>query len=235
LPCTPRPPRDRGDASDFTAALDDFRQLVRRSQEAEAMRQRFEGLAAGGGGGGGGGGAGGGGGGASVEDLRLRDTITIKLAKARRGGLVSACQPRLGQPTAYDPHAGRPTVPCPRPHARAPPQSIKRPDGDDARHPLQRLSGTVPAAVCSPGGGGGGGGGGGPALVAAGSPSAALKLAPPPPPPAKVGSLKLSPPPPTAASATVAAAVPIAAAVAPAAPAAAGGGGDDDDWADFQG
>jgi hypothetical protein len=87
-------PRDRGDASDFTAALDDYRQLVRRSLEAEAMRRRFEGLAAAAGGGedgGGGGGLGPGGGaaagaaGVAAEDLRLRDTITLKLSKVARG------------------------------------------------------------------------------------------------------------------------------------------------------
>ncbi|GBF99014.1 hypothetical protein Rsub_11818 [Raphidocelis subcapitata] len=71
--------RDRADASDFTAALDDYRQLVRRSKEAEAMRARFEALAAAAGEGGDGGGDGGGGGGAGAEDLRLRETITLKL------------------------------------------------------------------------------------------------------------------------------------------------------------
>ncbi|KIZ05946.1 Uncharacterized protein MNEG_2019 [Monoraphidium neglectum] len=89
--------RDRADASDFTAALDDFRQLVRRSREAEAMRLRF---GSGGGGGGEGGAAageggsgsssgegGGGAGGGSAEDYRLRETITLKLSSSlKRSG-----------------------------------------------------------------------------------------------------------------------------------------------------
>lgn len=33
--------RERMDASDFTAALDDYRQYLRRKQEAEQMRQQF--------------------------------------------------------------------------------------------------------------------------------------------------------------------------------------------------
>ena len=34
--------RDRMDASDFTAALDDYRQYLRRKQEAEQLRQEFD-------------------------------------------------------------------------------------------------------------------------------------------------------------------------------------------------
>lgn len=70
--------RERDESSNFAAALDDFRQLVRRSKEAEEMRARFESLsaaaAAEGGGGGGGSGAA-----AAAEDYRLKETITIKL------------------------------------------------------------------------------------------------------------------------------------------------------------
>lgn len=33
--------RDRGQASDFTAALDDHRQYLRRKRQAEELRQKF--------------------------------------------------------------------------------------------------------------------------------------------------------------------------------------------------
>lgn len=38
----PRPRRERNHASDFTAALDDYRQYLRRKREAEQRRQQYE-------------------------------------------------------------------------------------------------------------------------------------------------------------------------------------------------
>jgi hypothetical protein len=40
------PNRSREDASDFTAALDEYRQYLRRKREAEQLRQEFEQLQA---------------------------------------------------------------------------------------------------------------------------------------------------------------------------------------------
>lgn len=70
--------RERNAASDFTAALDDFRQLVRRTREAEEMRQKFQGLSASRAAEG----AAAAGSAEAAEDLRLKETITLTLSKS---------------------------------------------------------------------------------------------------------------------------------------------------------
>ena len=200
--------RERSAASDFAAALDDYRRLVRRAREAEEMRQRFE-AARVGGGGSDGGGSGDAAAAASssspcVEDYSLKAPIRLSLPSTAKRPAADDDDEHGGG--GFFGGSGSGSGDAQRPLAR----TVSRPAGDVA----------PPAVISTPTGG----------LKLAPPP-------PPPPPPSGskaaapssgVGGGQ------TGGQGSVAGAAAAAAAAVAGSAGTAAPQVDDDDWADFQ-